>query len=76
VRQFNPAKADRLLAAEPFDRGGIIGKVEIVNCMVKHPSQWFMGPYGFLLRNPEPLPFHPYKGSLGFFDVDYPNIEP
>jgi hypothetical protein len=27
------------------------------------------GCYGFYLRNARPLPFIPYKGQLGIFDV-------
>lgn len=50
-------------------RGGIVGEVELVDCVEDHPSGWFFGPYGFLLRDAKPLPFKPFKGSLGFFDV-------
>jgi ASCH domain len=50
-------------------RGGIIGSVEIVDCVTKSSSPWFFGFYGFVLRNPQPLPFVPFCGSLGFFDV-------
>lgn len=35
--------------------GGIIGMVDL-------DSPWFVGPYGFVLANPRPLPF---------FKVDY-----
>ncbi len=49
--------------------GGIIGLVEIVDCVQEHPSPWFEGPYGFVLRNPRPLPFTPCPGHLGFYDV-------
>jgi hypothetical protein len=52
-----------------FERGGIIGSVEIVDCVESSPSPWFFGRYGFVLRNPRPLPFVPFKGSLGFFEV-------
>lgn len=54
---------------EELPRGGIIGWVEIVDCVIRHPSPWFLGPYGFVLRNPRPLPFTPCPGHLGFFDV-------
>ena len=57
---------------ESLDRGGIVGSVEIVRCVEKYPSPWFMGRYGFVLRDPKPLPFHPCKGKLGFFQCDYP----
>ena len=50
-------------------RGGIIGSVEIVDCVTKSTSRWFMGKYGFVLRNPQPIPFIPFKGALGFFHV-------
>lgn len=50
-------------------RGGIIGKVEIVDCVRSSDSKWFFGKHGFVLRNPKPIPFVPFKGQLGFFDV-------
>jgi hypothetical protein len=56
-------------ARDDLPRGGIIGSVEIVDCVKYSASPWFMGEYGFLLRDPQPLPFRPWKGQLGFFDV-------
>lgn len=53
-----------------YQRGGIIGKAEIVDCVTRSSSPWFVGPYGFVLRNAEPVPFRPCKGSLGFFRPD------
>lgn len=50
-------------------RGGIVGSVEIVDCVDGHRSPWFADEYGFVLRNAKPLPFIPYKGALGFFGV-------
>lgn len=50
-------------------RGGIIGSVEIVDCVSKSDSPWFVGDFGFVLRDPQPLPFVPLNGRLGFFDV-------
>jgi len=52
---------------QDMERGGIVGSVEIVDCVTSAASQWFSGPYGFVLRNPEPLPFRPCRGKLGFF---------
>lgn len=57
---------------EDLERGGIVGRMEIVNCWDEHTSPWFFGRYGFEIRNAEPLPFRPYKGALGFFDVEEP----
>lgn len=55
-----------------LERGGVVGRMEIVNCWDNHQSPWFFGRYGFEIRNVEPLPFYPCKGALGFFDLEYP----
>lgn len=55
-----------------LDLGGIIGSVEITECCAHHPSPWFFGPKGFVLRNPEPCEFKPCRGSLGFFKPTQP----
>ena len=52
-----------------IERGGIVGSVEIVDCVSTSDSRWFMGRFGFVLRNPQPLPFRPWRGQLGFFEV-------
>ena len=56
-------------AFDDLPRGGIVGSVEIVDCVRTSDSPWFVGSYGFVLRDPQPLPFTPWKGQLGFFDV-------
>jgi len=56
-------------AFDDLQRGGIVGSVEIVDCVSGSDSPWFMGEFGFVLRDPKPLPFLPWKGQLGFFDV-------
>lgn len=69
---------DRLLHALPaidqFDRGGIIGSVDVVDCVTRSDSHWFIGKHGFVLRNSKPLTFTPWKGHLGFFNVQ--GVEP
>lgn len=56
-----------------FIFGAILGEVDIIDCVANHGSQWFFGPYGFVLANPKlynkPIP---YKGHLGFFEVELP----
>lgn len=54
---------------EDLERGGIVGSVEIVDCVSHSDSPWFCGRFGFVLRDPIILPFRPYRGALGFFDV-------
>ncbi|MDD5513360.1 MAG: ASCH domain-containing protein [Candidatus Omnitrophica bacterium] len=53
-----------------IERGGIIGRADIVGCVKKSYSPWFFGPNGFVLRNQMRLPFFECKGQLGFFDVE------
>ncbi|TPM92691.1 ASCH domain-containing protein [Mesorhizobium sp. B2-1-3A] len=65
-RPFAPGLA--LPEFEGLLRGGIVGTVEIVDCVADSTSPWFFGRYGFVLRQPEPLlDFIPVKGALGFF---------
>jgi len=54
---------------EDLPRGGIIGSVEIVDCVTASDSPWFVGRFGFVLRDPKPLPFVPWKGQFGLFEV-------
>jgi hypothetical protein len=54
---------------EALHRGGIVGIAEITDCVEASRSDWFVGPYGFVMRNARPLPFRPCKGALGFFQV-------
>ena len=56
-------------AIDQLERGGIVGSVEIVDCVTESESAWFMGHHGFILCNPKPMPFVPFKGRLGFFNV-------
>ena len=50
-------------------RGGIIGTVDLVDCVTESDSPWFFGPYGFVLANPRPCKFVPMKGRLGLFNI-------
>lgn len=54
---------------DQLQRGGIVGAVDIVDCIQESESPWFFGAHGFLLRSANPVPFTPWKGQLGFFDV-------
>ena len=54
---------------QQMQRGGIVGSVELVDSVDHSDSSWYMGAKGFVLRDPQVLPFIPYKGRLGFFDV-------
>jgi len=58
-----------LPAPKELETGGIIGEIDIIDCVDSCSSIWFEGPYGFVLRNPRRLPFKPCKGKLGFFEI-------
>jgi hypothetical protein len=55
--------------------GGIIGEVEIVDCVKKSDSPWFEGPFGFVLTNAKVLKFKPCKGKLGIFDISDEDLQ-
>ena len=54
---------------EDFQRGGIVGVATITDCVTRMNSSWFHGRFGFLLEDAKPLPFVPYRGQLGWFNV-------
>ena len=54
---------------EELQRGGVVGSVEIVDCVKHSKSPWFVGKHGFALQNPTPHRFVPMRGQLGFFKV-------
>lgn len=51
-----------------WQTGGIVGVADVVGCIERSDSPWFVGRYGFVLANQRPVPFIPVKGALGFFD--------
>ncbi len=67
----------KLPAPADFVHGAIIGEVELVGVCTGHPTNpWFMGPFGFLLRDPVEYEKPIYcKGSLGFFEPDIPGLK-
>lgn len=51
----------------PF--GGIVGAATLTDVVTAMDDPFFVGPYGFVLKDAKPLPLVPYKGTLGWFDV-------
>lgn len=50
--------------------GGFVGWSTVEGCVRDHPSPWKMNDcYGFILRDSRTMPFVPYNGRLGFFNV-------
>ncbi len=53
--------------------GGIIGLVDLVDCVRDYDSCWAMeGHYHWIVENPRPCEFVPMRGKLSMFDVDLP----
>ena len=52
-----------------LDRGAIIGKATLVDCVTDHPSPYFVGPYGHVFTNVKRCHPFPYKGALSYFHV-------
>lgn len=51
-----------------LDTGGIVGIVDVVDCVEHHKSPWFnKDNFGWVLANPRRLNFRPCKGALGLF---------
>lgn len=51
------------------EAGGIIGEATIVDCVTASSSPWFVGEFGYVIRDAKRLPFVPFKGTTFFFDV-------
>jgi|SRR5947209_791108 len=52
--------------------GGIVGLVDVVDCVKQHPSKWkFRGSWGWVLENPRRLLSRKCKGSLGLFNPKF-----
>lgn len=54
---------------DQMERGGIVGQVFMAGSSRGYGSPWFFGPLGLIFGQQEAMPFVPYKGQLGFFDV-------
>lgn len=65
-------KAENGAAKPLIYTGGIIGIVDLVDCVTRSNNEWFTGPIGWVLANARPLEPYPCKGKLGIFEVDYP----
>jgi len=51
-----------------YNRGGIVGKATLTDCVTEHNSPWFAGPYGFVIADARHVEFIRLPGRLGFFE--------
>lgn len=61
---------DDIPALDAFALGGIVGRAELCDCVRQHSSDWFQGPFGFVLRDAKPCRLIPCRGQLGIFEID------
>jgi hypothetical protein len=54
-------------APDELDFGGIVGMVDMIDCVESHKSRWFKGPFGYVLANPRFPSFRPCPGQVGLF---------
>ncbi|MCU0912991.1 MAG: ASCH domain-containing protein [Planctomycetes bacterium] len=65
--------AEAMLRVGQWDFGGIIGKVDLVDCVRGHRSVWAeqdSETWHFVLANPMELPFEAMRGERGVFEVN------
>jgi hypothetical protein len=70
MRGFVPHFSAERFELDVFPTGVILGTVEIVDCVTASDSPWFVGDFGWVLRNPvafaQPIPC---RGALKFWDI-------
>lgn len=64
-----------IICGDGFPNSAIVGSVEIVDCVVNHPSIWAeTGVYNWVLANPILFdkPIEEVKGKLSFWEYELP----
>lgn len=64
------SEAGHHVTPDDFPLGGIVGQVDVIDCVQEHGSEWFDGPWGWVLENAQRLAFRPLRGKLGLFTVE------
>lgn len=72
---LHAALVAELAAKGELDRGGIVGAVSLHGVITQRTGgaekPWFVGRYGFMLRNGRQVDLVPCTGVLGFFKPDF-----
>jgi hypothetical protein len=72
LRARGPALASPVIYGD-LQIGGIIGGVDLVDCVRDHQSTWAIaGQWHWVLANPWRCPLMPMRGQLGLFEVPVP----
>ena len=63
-------KKHRVRVPADLQYGGIVGLVDVIDCVKTHSSKWkFKGSWGWVLEKQRRLPYRQCKGSIGFFKL-------
>lgn len=77
LREYNGKEIPPI---EDLNTGGIVGKAELVDCVDRHVSPWWMDDtdYGFVIEFAHFVPFRECPGQMRFFepDLDLSDEEP
>ena len=81
LSDFTDEEAERIEAKyrvhvpERLDLGGIVGVVDVVDCVERHKSPWYVdGNFAWVVANPRRLKYRPCKGALGTFRPEFNEI--
>ncbi|WP_069357853.1 ASCH domain-containing protein [Burkholderia cenocepacia] len=74
VLEVRPDLESVMPPAGAMERGGVVGRVEVIDCVNQSPSRWFSGSYGWVLQHARPMPFVPYRGRLNLFEIDMNDV--
>lgn len=62
-----------LVLPDDFETGRIVGFVKIVDCVDDYDSDWFSGPFGFVLGDAVAWGGPAIRGRLGFYPTPLPD---
>ncbi|CAJ4326476.1 gp69 [Burkholderia pseudomallei] len=74
VLDMRPDLESVIPPAGAMERGGVVGCVEVIDCVDRSTSPWFRGSFGLILRHARPMPFVPYRGRLNLFEIDMNDV--
>ncbi len=58
-----------LPSKDEFQMGGIVGVVDMVDCVEQSESRWFFGPFGYVFEEAVEIELIPMTGKQGLFEV-------
>ena len=67
-REWNETDAPTM--PEDLPRGGFVALARLTDVVTTSKSEWFDGPYGFVLLSVKEIEFIAYKGKLGLWNVE------